>query len=1128
MIIKDNLKRKLFYLVITFFITVIVILLTEMNNKKIEKSYSKRINNQDAHRLISKSIGDRFIYLEKELYRLQLIDDIEELEKTKEDISHFLNNLRINLQVLEKGGQLKYFKGSSDKVSEWDELPYYCPETKLKGKCQIIKEIPTMENIFKITAEILNVIDLSKNYTLEDIEEIKQLLNQAYKAIDECYERINLINRNANEMKNHLKILKVRTLYRLNLIRFIFILFIVVIGYINFKKTINKITEIIKERDLYTMNIKSMNKILIDKQHFIQAVFDSISVGIIVADLKTKKILNVNEAALHTLKKHYNDVIDTNFQQTFHFEQIFNDDNANSNNYFNLETELTNVKNEKISILLNSITTKLNERLCQVINFIDISSMKMAEQALRDSEEFNRAIVENSPVGISVRDKFGTLLVGNNSWRRIWNISDEKYKLDKKKRTALKFNVRDNYLGKNTEFVKDIYFNGGKYYIPELKLRKIPGRKTEWISHHFYAIKDTKGQVEKIVILTEDISIRKDAEAKLHEREIRYQTLIQQANDAIFLENEKGEIVDVNIQACKLTGKEKSELIGSFINELWFESDKSVEEKYKDLHNKENVHYESEIIHKNGNCIPIERTIAAFADRDGLVYLSIVRDMAERKKNDIIQSVLFNIANAVNTTYDLNDLFKIIHKRLAAILDVTNFFIALYEAETGLITVPYHIDKFKKETPTPQEMENGLTEYVIKNQKSLLLTKEKRNILIKEKHIPDFEWKSKLWLGVPLINQNGNVIGAMTVQSYESDSLYNENDLRILEFVSDQIAIAIERKKAENKLRESEEIIRAFMNSATDSMTIWNKKGTLLEMNKISLKMLNTKRTIKELMGKNILEILPAFKNHQILKRCYGVLLKNHPFYGDYNFLLKGIGMRYFALRAFKVTENLGVIVSDITARKESEERIKTSLKEKEVLLKEIHHRVKNNMQVISSLLNLQSGYLINDKDRELFKESQNRVKSMSLIHEKLYQSKDLANIEFYAYVRNLTRHLFVTFGINASKIKLRIEIEDIFININSAIPCGLIINELISNSLKYAFPDDKGGIIIINITKKESRIKMVISDDGVGIPGEINYQESETLGLQLVNTLSLQLDAKVLIDTKNGTEFSFEFTENV
>ncbi|MBI5679966.1 MAG: PAS domain S-box protein [Methanobacterium sp.] len=219
------------------------------------------------------------------------------------------------------------------------------------------------------------------------------------------------------------------------------------------------------------------------------------------------------------------------------------------------------------------------------------------------------------------------------------------------------------------------------------------------------------------------------------------------------------------------------------------------------------------------------------------------------------------------------------------------------------------------------------------------------------------------------------------------------------------------------------------------------------------------------------------------------------------------------------------VMVSrDITERNEAEKQIKQSLNEKEVLLKEIHHRVKNNLQIISSLLNLQSASL-DDKDSfEVFKESQNRIKSMALIHEKLYQSRDLARIDFAEYIKSLVYYLFQSYSVDLNVIKPILNVEDILFDIDISIPCGLIINEIISNSLKYAFPDGKTGEIIIDLHLYGKKAILTVSDTGIGLPEHISLQNTETLGLRLIDTLVSQIDGKIELDKTKGTSFKIEF----
>ncbi|MGD2249369.1 MAG: histidine kinase N-terminal 7TM domain-containing protein [Candidatus Methanofastidiosia archaeon] len=222
------------------------------------------------------------------------------------------------------------------------------------------------------------------------------------------------------------------------------------------------------------------------------------------------------------------------------------------------------------------------------------------------------------------------------------------------------------------------------------------------------------------------------------------------------------------------------------------------------------------------------------------------------------------------------------------------------------------------------------------------------------------------------------------------------------------------------------------------------------------------------------------------------------------------------------------IVARDITERKKAEKQIKASLKEKEVLLREIHHRVKNNLQIISSLLNLQSRYMKDTQYANMLKESQDRIKSMALIHETLYQSKDLANINFEGYIHALVRDLARSYGVLEDEISINIKVDDVSLAVDTAIPVGLIINELVSNSLKHAFPHRKGEIII-GLRSVNGDIELEVSDNGVGMPGNIDFRNTKTLGLHLVTILAEdQLDGDITLDRNNGTKFYIRFKHDI
>lgn len=226
----------------------------------------------------------------------------------------------------------------------------------------------------------------------------------------------------------------------------------------------------------------------------------------------------------------------------------------------------------------------------------------------------------------------------------------------------------------------------------------------------------------------------------------------------------------------------------------------------------------------------------------------------------------------------------------------------------------------------------------------------------------------------------------------------------------------------------------------------------------------------------------------------------------------------------------LGVAV-DITAAKQleelrrAEELLQASLTEKDVLLKEIHHRVKNNLQIVYSLLRLQQRRIQDKRAANILLESQNRIKSIALIHEKLYRSETLAHINLRQYIPTLAASLFSSYNIHTNIIMLKTTIDDVALDIDTVIPCGLIINELVSNALKYAFPDDRPGEIAITLYASSDRaVNLVVHDNGIGMPAELELAHTDSLGLKLVRDLVQQLEGTLTLNRHAGTEFRITF----
>lgn len=215
----------------------------------------------------------------------------------------------------------------------------------------------------------------------------------------------------------------------------------------------------------------------------------------------------------------------------------------------------------------------------------------------------------------------------------------------------------------------------------------------------------------------------------------------------------------------------------------------------------------------------------------------------------------------------------------------------------------------------------------------------------------------------------------------------------------------------------------------------------------------------------------------------------------------------------------------NITKLKNTENELKNSLKEKDLLLKEVHHRVKNNMQIISSLLSLQSSYIEDENVRTLFQESQNRIRSMAMVHEKLYKSENMSKIDFKQYMSDLVDSRSYNHRINPDNVKKKM--EPVLFDVETAIPSGLIVNELVTNTFKHAFPDGNMGKITVELYKKKDTVFIKVSDNGIGFPENIDFKNTKSLGLKLVNSLVMQMDGEIQLNRTNGTAFTVSFTRS-
>jgi PAS domain S-box-containing protein len=339
-----------------------------------------------------------------------------------------------------------------------------------------------------------------------------------------------------------------------------------------------------------------------------------------------------------------------------------------------------------------------------------------------------------------------------------------------------------------------------------------------------------------------------------------------------------------------------------------------------------------------------------------------------------------------------------------------------------------------------------------------------------------------------------------------------------------------DKKQAEEALRESEERFRTSFMTTPDSISIHKgPDGVFVDVNEAFCVI--TGYSKEDVVGREANEV-HIWDDPDDRKRFVERLTKDGKVQNfEAKFRMKNGNVRFGLLSATAIMLQGEMhhisITRDITDMKAAEERIKSSLKEKEILLKEVHHRVKNNLQVISGLLNLQAHHITDPGAREVYKESQNRVITMGLIHEELYQSKDLAQVDFAAYIQNLSSNLFASYGKEHSNVDLVLDAEHIEMIVDTAIPCGLIVNELISNSLKHAFPMEKEGEVRVDFHSLGNGVyRLSVADSGVGLPEGFDFRRSKSLGLQLVTVMTELLGGTIELNRDGGTTFIITFRE--
>ncbi|MGB9978280.1 PAS domain S-box protein [Methanobacterium sp.] len=597
-----------------------------------------------------------------------------------------------------------------------------------------------------------------------------------------------------------------------------------------------------------------------------------------------------------------------------------------------------------------------------------------------------------------------------------------------------------------------------------------------------------------------DITKRKEAEKALQKSELYYRTIFENTGTATLIAGEDTVISLANTECEKLSGCSKEEIEGK---KSWI--DFIVEEDMERLLNYHNIretdprapkNYELKLRNKQGDIKDVYVTIELIPyTRNRVISLLDITDKKRSRKalreSEVKFREIFNNANDMITVSELDE-----NMMPGQFIEVNNVALEMldYNKEEFLNMTPFdivHPDVEASLSKIEYEMSrNGYTRH-----ESILVTK------------------------------NGSKI-PVEVATHFFKLQGKEVVLAISRDITD-------RKKAEETLRLASTYNRSLIEASLDPLVTIGSDGKITDVNNSTEIITGYSR--EQLIGTDFSDYFTepekARKGYQQvfqegLVRDYPLEIKNRE--GSVTSVLYNA-----SVYKDEYGNVIGVFAAarDVTELKKAEENIKSSLEEKEILLREIHHRVKNNLQIIISLLSLQKRYIKDNETRNILEESQNRVKSMAMVHEKLYNSESLVKIDFKEYIKDLTDSLFLTYKISPYVVKLNKKIDNIFFDVNTAIPCGLIINELVTNSLKHAFPqttdpESKNNEIQIKLLQSQNNFVLIVSDNGLGLPENIDFKSTESLGLRLVNSLVRQLDGDIKIDRTEGTKFKIIFKE--
>ncbi|MEG4231848.1 PAS domain S-box protein [Microcoleus sp. Pol11C3] len=644
------------------------------------------------------------------------------------------------------------------------------------------------------------------------------------------------------------------------------------------------------------------------------------------------------------------------------------------------------------------------------------------------------------------------------------------------------------------------FFDAGRIHI-ENENRKFDGVPF-WVEGDYICIYDSHGRIVGYFGVQRDISDRKKAEATLRDSEERFRATVEQAAVGITHPDQTGHYLRVNQKFCEIVGYSASELLSRTWMDVTYPEDIDADLKQN---NKlfageiDSFKMEKRLLHKDGSVVWVNITVSLINEPlSGAIYNVVVtEDINDRKETEA--ALKESEERFRQLAENIESVFWMVNVQPQEIIYISPAYEKIWGRSCADL---YAYGRFCADSLHPEDRER-----VIANLTRKIESEDEIEYRIVR---PDGKTRWIRDRAFPIRNQSGKVY-------------------RIVGIAVDITA----RKHAEKTIRESEERFRQLAENIQYSVWLMSVEFTdLLYLSPAYEQIWGRSREELYAEPLKMMEWVHP-EDKLLLEEAMGRVLQGESTSTEYRIFWPDGTIRWVCDRAFPIYGESGKIyriagiAEDISERKFTDARIQAALREKEVLIKEIHHRVKNNMQIISSLLQLQAQYIEDEPTLVLFEESQTRIHSMALIHEQLYQSENLDQIDLSSYVENLVANLYQSFGCGNTSIQFNLKVEPIYLNIETAIPCGLIINELVSNSLKYAFvPSLEGEITIDFYETNGHQFHLTIQDNGRGFPAGFDVENTETLGLRLVRMLAYQLDASIAIDSLCGTCYTLIFKE--